>query len=195
MPVTTKRRNDPPSTERDDQQEEGTAQESEATVTRFVFRNHWFVLSQTDGEPYHLPPLPAWEKTIALETLGVQEVPFVSLDGNSQGYAQGRSIAINPVAALPYKTLFHELAHIMLRHTTDNASKEARPLNEAEAEIVALLCLESLGLPGAEYSRGYVQHWLDGARIPERSAQKIFSAADMILKTGTDQNIEPGANA
>ena len=192
MPVTTnKHRNDPPSVEREDQQEEGTAHESEATVTRFVFRNNWFVLSQTEGEPYQLPAMQAWEKAVALETLEVQEVPFVSFDGNSQGYAQGRSIAINPVAALPYKTLFHELAHIMLGHTTDETFKEARPLNEAEAELVALLCLESLGLPGTEYSRGYVQHWLNAASIPERSAQRIFRAADMILKAGTKQNIEP----
>jgi hypothetical protein len=49
---------------------------------------------------------------------------------------------------------------------------------------VALLCCESLGLPGAEYARGYIQHWLIGDAIPEKSAQKIFRAADLILKAG-----------
>ena len=47
-----------------------------------------------------------------------------------------------------------------------------------------MLCLESLGLDGAEYCRGYIQSWLAGAEIPERSAQKIFHAADQILKAG-----------
>ena len=61
-------------------------------------------------------------------------------------------------------------------------------LREVEAEAVALVCLEALGLPGAEHCRGYIQHWNErrGAEpIPERSAQRIFKAADQILKAGT----------
>jgi hypothetical protein len=63
-----------------------------------------------------------------------------------------------------------------------------RSLREVEAEAVALVCLEALGLPGAEHCRGYVQHWNAhrGAEpIPERSAQRIFKAADQILRAGT----------
>jgi hypothetical protein len=59
-----------------------------------------------------------------------------------------------------------------------------RNLREVEAESVALICCESLGLPGAEYSRGYIQGWIEGDVIPERSAQKIFHVADQILKAG-----------
>jgi len=36
-------------------------------------------------------------------------IPFDSIDGNCQGFARKRGIAINPVAQLPHKTLFHEL--------------------------------------------------------------------------------------
>jgi hypothetical protein len=57
-------------------------------------------------------------------------------------------------------------------------------LREAEAESVALICCESLGLPGAEFCRGYIQNWLNGDVIPEKSAQKIFHAADQILRAG-----------
>jgi len=63
-----------------------------------------------------------------------------------------------------------------------------RSLKEVAAEAVALLCLESLGMPGAEYCRGYIQTWLAGAEIPERSAQRIFSAADKILKAGIERH-------
>lgn len=49
---------------------------------------------------------------------------------------------------------------------------------------MALLCSAALGLDGAEYSRGYLQHWLRGDEIPERSAQQIFKAADAILRAG-----------
>jgi hypothetical protein len=63
-----------------------------------------------------------------------------------------------------------------------------RSLREVEAEAVALVCLEALGLPGADHCRGYIQAWNQprGAEpIPERSAQRIFKAADQILKAGT----------
>ena len=49
---------------------------------------------------------------------------------------------------------------------------------------MAMLLCESLELPGAEYSRGYIQNWLKGDVIPERSAQKIFGATDRILRAG-----------
>jgi len=32
--------------------------------------------------------------------------------------------------------------------------------------------------------RGYIQGWLQGDSIPEKSAQKIFRVADQILKAG-----------
>jgi len=54
-----------------------------------------------------------------------------------------------------------------------------------EAGAVALLCCESLGLPGVEYSRGYIQSWGQGRAFGERSAQRVFhAAADQILRGG-----------
>ena len=55
---------------------------------------------------------------------------------------------------------------------------------EVEAESVALICCESLALTGACQCRGYIQHWLHGQSFPENSAQRIFRAADQILKAG-----------
>jgi len=71
------------------------------------------------------------------------------------------------------RVYFHELAHIELGHTTDpihDSETLPRNLKEVEAEAVALLCLESLGMDGAEYCRGYIQNWLQGETIPERTA-------------------------
>ena len=48
----------------------------------------------------------------------------------------------------------------------------------------ALLVLGSLNENGLEACRGYIQHWLNGQEIPERSAQRIFKAADTILRAG-----------
>src|SRR5499427_134440 len=173
-----------------EQGEDGNEAETEITFKRFVFRRNWFMLAQTDGQPYQMPAIPAWDRARALQTLNVEENPFEMMNGNCQGYAKGRQIAINPVAQMPAKTTFHELAHIELGHTSEavqDSQMLPRCLKEVEAESVALLCLESLGMEGAEYCRGYIQSWLSGATIPERSAQQIFTAADKILKAGIER--------
>ena len=111
MPVTCKR-------SVKEQDESGKDIESEIKFKRFVFRRNWFMLSQTDGAEYQVPAIPAWDRTRALQTLNVEEIPFEMMHGNCQGYAKGRQIAINPVAQMPAKTTFHELAHIELGHTS-----------------------------------------------------------------------------
>lgn len=93
-------------------------------------------------------------------------------NGNAVGYTKGKEIAISPVNPLPHKTTFHELAHILLGYTSEGAFSDGeqtlRNLRKVEAESVALLCCESLGLPGADFSRGYIQSWLAGDVIPGR---------------------------
>jgi antirestriction protein ArdC len=179
QPVTVKR------TVEDEQQ-----QDQEIAFTRFVYKPHWFVLAQTDGNPLAEPTTPAWDAGQALQTLDVTEVPFDHIDGNCLGYARGRSIAINPVNPMPHKTRFHELGHILLGHTSEGEQADSeitpRNLREVEAECVALLCCSALNLPGIEFSRGYIQNWW-GERnpIPEKAAQRILKVADQILKAGT----------
>jgi len=163
--------------------------EDQTVITTFVWKPHWFVLKQTEGEPTPMPEIPAWDKVKALTALGIQEIAFTDTNGNVQGYAQKREVAISPLAAMPHKTLFHEVAHIELAHTAEQDFNDSehtpRNLREVEAEAVAMLLCESLELPGAEFSRGYIQSWLRGNVIPEKSAQKIFGAADRILRAGT----------
>ena len=160
--------------------------------THFVYRPHWFVLSQTEGKDYVPAELPEWSESDALDALNIERIPFRHPDGNAQGYAVHRQIAVSPIAFTPARTLMHELAHVVLGHTEelqrmdDDDVSTPRDLREAEAECVALICCSSLGLGGEEFSRGYVQHWLKGQAIPERSAQRIFRAADQILKAGRD---------
>ena len=161
----------------------------ETVVVSFNWKPYWFVLSQTDGEDIELTTLPEWNATRALTQLNITRSEFQAMDGNAQGYAKGRSIAINPVAELPHKTLFHELAHVVSGHTAegDLADDDRTPCNlrEVEAEAVAMVLCESLELPGAPYCRGYIQHWLrDGQAIPDESAHRILHAADVILRAG-----------
>jgi hypothetical protein len=179
MPVTVKGKRE--------NRETGT--EEDFAFSRFVFRNNWFVLSQTEGADYAAEVrTPAWDADKALAALEITQGSFDHPDGNCQGYASGRMIAINPVAAFPHKTRFHELAHIVLGHTSEGMMSDSettpRDIREVEAEATAYILCSLLDLPGQHESRGYIQHWLAGADVTERSAQRIFSAADKILKAG-----------
>src|SRR5439155_22781803 len=169
-------------------QEDGTEQEGQFAFTHFSLRPLWFTLAQTEGKDYEPASLPEWSEATALAALKIEREEFQTMDGNTQGYAKrGRKIAVSPVAALPLKTLFHEIAHAILHCDQGDMSdtdQTPRSAAEVEAEAVALLCYESLGLPGAEFSRGYIQSWDQCQAISERSAQRIFHAADQILRSG-----------
>ena len=82
------------------------------TCYAFRFRAYWFVLAQTEGEDTPIPPIPGFDVDTALCALNITRTPFDEINGNIQGFARGREIAVNPVAALPHKTTFHELAHL-----------------------------------------------------------------------------------
>ncbi len=181
MPIQYKKR-----VRKDDAQDK---EKEEVTLSTFAFRAYWFVLAQTDGEPMDALPIPGFDLDTALRTLNITRTEFDEMNGNIQGFATGRAIAISPIAAIPHKTMFHEIAHCVLQHTTNEklVDSEATPVNlrEVEAESVALLCCESLNLDGAEYARGYIQHWLKGEKeIPNHNAARIFTAASTILKAG-----------
>jgi len=194
MPITRK--------VRDEESLDNETENRERTFTAFVYKPRWFVLSQTTGDEFIPPCLPEWSAEQALTTLNIEQINFTHTDGNCQGYARRRQIAINPLAQLPHKTRFHELAHVVLGHTAENdftdTERTPQNLGEVEAETVALLCCEALNLEGADYCRGYIQNWLypmvgyHGDGIPEKSAQKIFHAADQILRAGRPPAIENG---
>lgn len=155
----------------------------------FTVRNNWFVLGQTEGEEYVQEAVtPQWDKAKALEALGITEIGFAMADGNCQGYASGTSIAINPVAQLPHKTRFHEIAHIVLGHTKEGQLQDdertPRDIREVEAESVAYILCSLLGLPGQVESRGYIQSWLGEQQVTDKQAQRIFTAANKILEAG-----------
>lgn len=171
------------------QSDNAEQEESIEQQTRYAFRAYWFVLAQTEGVETYVAPIPGFDLDTALRTLNIARVPFDEINGNIQGFARQREIAVNPLAGLPHKTTFHELAHVVLGHTTTerlvDSEQTAPHLREVEAESVALICCETLGLDGAEYCRGYIQHWFKTEKeIPNHNAARIFAAATSILKAG-----------
>src|SRR5690348_15871784 len=96
-----------------------------------------------------------WSKEKALAAHNIEQVAMNETNGNVHGYARTREVARSPVAAMPHKTLSHELAHVERGPSTEPDFKDSeqtpRNLREAEAEAVAMLLCESLSLPGAEF--------------------------------------------
>ena len=104
---------------------DGDGQDAEQIRQTFVYRRNWFVVTQTDGDDVESQVMPGWDRETALKGLNVEQIPFEHPNGNTQGYARNHTIAINPVAAMPEKTTFHELAHVILGHS-DTASLYGR---------------------------------------------------------------------
>lgn len=175
---------------------ESNTQAKKSGRTIFILKNNWFALCQTDGAEYaHEVVIPTWDKAKAMAALGITEHDFAHMNGNVQGYAipNEKTLAINPLAALPWKTTFHEMAHCLL-HSAEAQMADGEMLHkcikEAEAESVAYLCCATLELPGLEQSRAYIQNWLNSTEqfleFRKKSAARVFSAANKILKAGTE---------
>lgn len=184
MPVTVKEK---------EKDINGDLAETGDVLTVFVYKPRWFVLAQTEGDGIVPEPRPLtdWSLDRAADSLDIARLPFTDINGNTQGFAKGKAISVSPIAANPAKTGIHEIAHVLLGHTSDGAIVDGevlvRSIVEAEAEAVALIVTDALGLPGQESCRAYIQHWWGTDPIPEASARRIFTVADRILKAGHEQ--------
>src|SRR3990167_1531439 len=63
-----------------------------------------------------------FNKELFLKNLGITEVPFTSVEGNTQGYAYTAvmQIAINPLRKDPLAVILHETAHCLLHRRSDD---------------------------------------------------------------------------
>ena len=179
---------------------EKDANGNEKVKTFFIFKKNWFAMSQTEGEDVEFPEI-GFDYDKALEALNIKKVKFESVSGNTQGYAKkNREIAINPIAEMPHKTFFHEVAHILLGHVDKESEfvdspTTQRNLMEVEAESVALCCMLALGLDGIEYPRGYIKGWLGKGEIPVDSKKKVFKITNEILRAGQEKPVKELDNA
>ncbi|MGO9584468.1 MAG: ArdC-like ssDNA-binding domain-containing protein [Acidimicrobiales bacterium] len=82
------------------------------------------------------------------------------------------------------KTLAHELGHAIL-HEPGEGRPESRTLLELEAESVAYVVCQNLGIESSDYSFGYVASWVGGSTEArdaiKASGSRIQRAADQIL--------------
>lgn len=159
-----------------------------------------FDVSQTDGEPLkHSGEIAELNGTTPnfFEVLRcleqVSPLPIIFNDKNL-GTAKGLTtyktgeIFIKPGMSevQTVKTVVHEITHALLHNPSDDVSDneilQSSSAKETEAESVAFVVCNALGIDTSDYSFEYVARWSFGQDIILKSLDRIKKTAESILK-------------
>lgn len=170
-------------------------EEKELTFIKFFVTNV-FDVSQTDGEP--LPQIcnelqgtvDDYEKIFAaVKNISPFKIEFEPIYTGSKGYCDydHSRIAIKMGMSNEQiiKTLIHEFAHATLH----NNSEKSREQKEIEAESIAFIVSNYLGVDTSTYSFDYVANWSQGMEIEQLQTvlENIQSAANQIINSIHEQ--------
>jgi antirestriction protein ArdC len=154
---------------------------------------HVFDVSQTDGaELAEVAPrrltgevpqqlIDALEQRVADEGFMLRREAIARSSRNGYADFERRLVVVreNLSGAQEMKTLIHELAHLLLHRDSDLCD---RALAEVEAESVAFVVANALGLDTSDYSFPYVARWGGGdAELVAATAQRVITAAGDLL--------------
>lgn len=160
-----------------------------------------FDVSQTDGEPLpalcnELQSAVLDFQTIfsAIQNLSSYKIVFEPMRGQEKGYCShtAKKIALKPGMsdAQIVKTLIHEYAHAVMHKDTG----KSREQKEIEAESVAFIVSDFLGVDTSGYSFDYVSVWSHGIDIEQLQdvLENIQAGANEIISRidGEMKNIE-----
>lgn len=158
-----------------------------------------FDVSQTDGDP--VPALcnelqgavPDFQNIFtAVQKISPYKIVFENMPGDTKGYCSDseKKIALKPGMsdAQIVKTLIHEYAHAVLHKDVE----KSREQKEIEAESVAFIASNFLGIDTSGYSFDYVSVWshgmdtdhlLDALEDIQAGANEIISSISDEIKT------------
>ena len=169
-----------------------TGEETDYTWTGF-HACYVFDVSQTEGED--LPEVVSIldgtvedYQNLIDDLIEIAPVPvvFEEIRSGAKGFFsnEGKRIAVQ--AGMPQlqtiKTLVHETAHSILHDKEKGECKEAdRRTMEVQAESIAYVVLNALGMDTSEYSFGYIAGWSSGKELKELS-----KSLDVIQKTAAE---------
>lgn len=153
-------------------------------------------ISQTEGEP--LPSLVhrlegAVDKDLIEATSHVISVPirYEAMTGEMNGYYDmtNKYIAVREDAAprQRLKTILHEWAHCRLHDPDTGSERDQLPdqrKREVEAESIAYVVCQHLGVDTSDYSFGYIAGWSEGkdCRELQASLQLIQTNARAMIR-------------
>lgn len=113
--------------------------------------------------------------------LKVSEKPLAGLDG-AKGYFRKDTNEIviggdEPDSQLKLKTLYHEFAHSQLHGLNAEYNDRPRPYKETQAEAVAYVAMQNIGIDTGEYSLGYVATWAKDKEVIHNALSEIQSVS------------------
>lgn len=140
-----------------------------------------FDVSQTDGEPFIVPDFGNKELEAdiddysalfeAISSTTAFDVKFDDIKGRAKGLCSydAKTITINNgmSQAQNIKTLLHEIAHSRLHDPNKTFDRPSRDKREVQAESVAFVVANKLGLDTSDYSFDYIAGWSSNQEIKE----------------------------
>lgn len=170
----------------------GNKVKEKETRTYMGFKiTHVFDISQTEGKefPTICHSLKADVKQFdklysALEKVSPVPATIEKIEGRAKGYfspSEQRIVIREGESELQIiKTFLHEIAHAVLE---DHQKEGSRRLHEVEAESVAYVVSQYLGLDTTSYSFEYVASWSRDRTLPELkgSLSLIHDTASMLI--------------
>jgi len=167
---------------------ESELRDSEEIVTSFR-RVYIFSVDQTAGAPLPEPACVDGDPGIYFERLtqAIAEHGIKLTYSQAIGAAHGvstrdRIILRSDLApAERFSTAVHELAHIRLGHHTPDDPATTATLHETEAEAVAYVVCQAIGLTTGTASSDYLHVWGGDARLLAASLERIQRVASEII--------------
>jgi antirestriction protein ArdC len=180
---------------------ETTSKEATKTYIKGFKAVPVFDISQTEGDeipsPVSLLKGEAPERLEEVLSSLPEEIGFsISFEeleeGGPNGYCDFRNkkivIKSSNEPSQRVKTIVHEMGHALLHQPEEGASlhDRCRGTSELEAESVAYVVCNYLGIDSSDYSFGYLASWTNGDKDKvhneiQKSATRIKGASDKIL--------------
>ncbi len=118
--------------------------------------------------------------------LKVSEVPLETLNG-AKGYFQPNTNEIviggdEPDNALKLKTLYHEYAHSQLHGLKSAFKDRPRAYQETQAEAVAYVAMQNIGVDTGNYSLGYVATWAEDKAVIHSALSEIQQVSNKVIE-------------
>ena len=151
---------------------------------------HVFDVSQTEGD--ELPefagvtgdPGDNIEAVEALIRSRRIELVYEAIPGGAEGLSKKGTIVVAPdlEPAARLGVLVHELSHEILHQPSERRSETTKTIRETEAEAVAHVVCQALGLETLEHSADYIQLYNGDAEVLAKSMDHIQKTAAKILE-------------
>ncbi|MFH4442560.1 ArdC-like ssDNA-binding domain-containing protein [Lactobacillus helveticus] len=118
--------------------------------------------------------------------LKVSEVPLATLNG-AKGYFQPSTNEIviggdESDNALKLKTLYHEYAHSQLHGLKSAFKDRPRAYQETQAEAIAYVAMQNIGVDTSNYSLGYVATWAKDKAVIHSALSEIQQVSNKVIE-------------